>query len=591
MPSTFPTTLDAFSTSHSDLTSEIVHALDINNLADAANKTEAFIGITGVRPVFDLVRKYGVSTSASATANTTAIHLAFADAALVGGTVYLRGSASFYPVNPLTLPQAPIQFIGDGPTASMLLLDPAATAGPILKCDPNGTPTSGPFHRISSDPAQAYDGNLTIVSNLGFNGGARFVSGVTGISIVNQSNARAAFLLDSLLVYGTWGTGIEMINSGGLQGQVIRNCCVYNASGIGFDLGSDMQLESCVAANTGYEGFRSLGYGTSLQIDNCKAFGCGTLTASRGIGLYLGSNGAGVGVTNFNAQDCRAEGVVIEDSGSGESHNITIAGLVCDSNSNSSLGTYSGLRLSDCHDVQVKGYVATDRFFGSQSCQLHGLKVTNAAGGNARNIVEFAQSPTDEGRGFPTLTEPVDPASDLTGTAVKTDGLANYAKNYSTAAQSPAAATRTYITGSQVKLAKRQLRVGTILRWKFNLTKTGAGSALSTFDVCFGTAGTTADTARLSFTKPAGTAVADEGWIEIECIIRGPVTASCVAEGEFTMIHNLAATGHMVIPCACVNAISAAFDVTPVLFVGVCITSGASDAVTIQHVTTEVLNL
>jgi len=193
---------------------------------------------------------------------------------------------------------------------------------------------------------------------------------------------------------------------------------VWNTTGSGYDLGSDMIIANCQAANNGYEGFRSIGYGTSLQIDNCKSYSNGTITASRGVGFYFGSNGAGIACTNLDAQDNFAEGVVVEDSGAGESHNITINGLICDSNS-SATGTYSGLRLSSCHDVQVRGYVATDRYYGSVTSQTHALKVTNPAGTNYSNSVQLVQSPTDEGRGYPTMLAPIDPASDLLGTDVQ----------------------------------------------------------------------------------------------------------------------------------------------------------------------------
>jgi hypothetical protein len=172
----------------------------------------------------------------------------------------------------------------------------------------------------------------------------------------------------------------------------------------------------------------------------------------------------------------------------------------------------------------------------------------------------------------------------------KVNSLGDF-NNFSTASQSPTAATRTYITGSQVAVPAGKLQIGTMVRWTFNMTKTAAGTASSTFDVAFGTAGTTSDTARLSFTKPAGTAIADEGKVVIEMTVRGPLSASGIVVGEFSMIHNLAATGHATIPCVVVNIVSSAFDVTTPTFVGVCITSGASDAITIQQVITEVFNL
>ena len=162
--------------------------------------------------------------------------------------------------------------------------------------------------------------------------------------------------------------------------------------------------------------------------------------------------------------------------------------------------------------------------------------------------------------------------------------------NFSTASQAPAAATRTYITGSNIAFNAGGLQAATILRWTFNMTKTGAGTAASTFDIAFGTAGTTADTARVSFTKPAGTAAIDEANVIVTCIIR-TIGATGVAVGQFSLTHNLAATGHAIIPCVSVNTVSAGFDMTTVSNVGVCITSGAADAITIELCTAEAFNL
>jgi len=164
--------------------------------------------------------------------------------------------------------------------------------------------------------------------------------------------------------------------------------------------------------------------------------------------------------------------------------------------------------------------------------------------------------------------------------------------NFSTTSQAPAATTRTYLTGSALSIPTGKLQIGTCFRWTMSVTKTGAGTAASTYDICVGTAGTTADTARVSFTKPAGTAAADEGTITITCICRGPLSGSGIFVGQFTMTHNLSATGHATIPCVAVNTVSAAFDVTVAnLIVGVCVTSGASDALTFQLVQSEAWNL
>src|SRR5438132_7175076 len=63
--------------------------------------------------------------------------------------------------------------------------------------------------------------------------------------------------------------------------------------------------------------------------------------------------------------------------------------------------------------------------------------------------------------------------------------------NYSSASQAPAAATRTYITGSNLAIGTGKLQIGSMFRWAFDITKTAAGVASSTFDICVGTAGTT----------------------------------------------------------------------------------------------------
>lgn len=163
--------------------------------------------------------------------------------------------------------------------------------------------------------------------------------------------------------------------------------------------------------------------------------------------------------------------------------------------------------------------------------------------------------------------------------------------NFSTTSQAPAAATRTYITGSNILIPAGALQVGSMFRWTFSVTKTGAGTAASTYDIAFGTAGTTADTARVSFTKPAGTAAADEALITILAICRGPVGASGVVAGTFNLTHNLASTGHATIPSVNVTTISSAFDITTPTNIGVCVTSGASDALTFQVVSAEAWNI
>lgn len=158
-------------------------------------------------------------------------------------------------------------------------------------------------------------------------------------------------------------------------------------------------------------------------------------------------------------------------------------------------------------------------------------------------------------------------------------------RNQSTSAQAPAAATLTYLTGSALAIPPgNPLRVGSRFRWRWSMTKTAAGTATSTIAIVFGTLGTTADTARVSFTKPAGTAVADEAWCEINATVKAVSNTVGVVVGTFTMGHGLENTGHAVIPFVCLTTVSGNFDnIVDGLIVGLVITTGAADAITIQQ--------
>jgi hypothetical protein len=232
--------------------------------------------------------------------------------------------------------------------------------------------------------------------------------------------------------------------------------------------------------------------------------------------------------------------------------------------------------------------------------------VTNLLKLNASDQLELIQAILiSSGKAsFTNITAPATPSSgsatayiDSTTKMLSVKDDAGYVRslgrtNFSVTSQAPAATTRTYIVGSALAAPTNKVQIGTCFRWVFDMTKTAAGLAASTFDICVGTAGTTADTARVSFTKPAGTAAIDTAMVTIEAIVRGPLSAAGVMAGTFQMTHNLAATGHAVIPNVNVTTVSAGFDVTTAnLIFGLCITSGAADAITIQCVTAEAWNL
>jgi len=152
----------------------------------------------------------------------------------------------------------------------------------------------------------------------------------------------------------------------------------------------------------------------------------------------------------------------------------------------------------------------------------------------------------------------------------------------------------TYLTGSAIAVpATQPVAVGTVFRWTFSMAR--AASAITTaaqFLVRFGTAGSVADTARLTFNGlTAQTNATDQGFCRIQAIVRGPIGASCIVSGSLDFEHHNATTGLFNQNHIVQSVTSAAFDITTAgMIVGVsCNPQGVSW--TFQQVTAEPLNL
>jgi hypothetical protein len=173
------------------------------------------------------------------------------------------------------------------------------------------------------------------------------------------------------------------------------------------------------------------------------------------------------------------------------------------------------------------------------------------------------------------------------------DSLHN--EQFATPAQAPAASATTYLNNSAITIPTGEtVPANAWFRWNFHLTKTAAGTLANSILVKWGTAGTTADATLLTFTLPAGTAVADDADVEVIVGFRsvGAGTAAVVV-GRMRMIHNLSATGWATIPCVVTAGIvSAGFDSTVNLSkIGLAITLAASYVVTVPLLRVEAKNL
>ena len=155
--------------------------------------------------------------------------------------------------------------------------------------------------------------------------------------------------------------------------------------------------------------------------------------------------------------------------------------------------------------------------------------------------------------------------------------------NESVTSQSPFSSD-TYLTGSVITFLSAPV-VGSQYKLIFDVTKTAAGTATPIINIRIGTNGTTADTARLTFTFGAGTAAVDTGIFEVLVVFRtvGSGT-SAVVQGITRLTSNLTTTGLSNAVKARV-ATSAGFNSTTAsLKIGASYNGGASAAHTIQLV-------
>lgn len=165
--------------------------------------------------------------------------------------------------------------------------------------------------------------------------------------------------------------------------------------------------------------------------------------------------------------------------------------------------------------------------------------------------------------------------------------------NASVADQTINAGVTALLTGTTVAIPVGKLRIGTRFRFVLALSKTAAGTASNIFTFQLGTNGTTADADILTFTLPAtATGVVDNALINIEVTIRGPLTASCIAQGHLRMTHNLLSTGFAGTPNVDLDVTSGAFDATVAnLIASIACTTGALTVLTFTQAVCEAMAL
>jgi hypothetical protein len=156
--------------------------------------------------------------------------------------------------------------------------------------------------------------------------------------------------------------------------------------------------------------------------------------------------------------------------------------------------------------------------------------------------------------------------------------ILNSAVSVASVTSSTGYAADTYLAGSAIPVGPGVLQNGMRFTCVFDMVKTAAGTAAATVIVRYGTLGTVADPAILTFTWGAGTAAVDTGTFTVTSHIRLGGTAAIMA-GTCVCSHALAATGLVATGASGngqLSVVSSAFDSTPGGFLGVSFNGGTS---------------
>lgn len=159
-------------------------------------------------------------------------------------------------------------------------------------------------------------------------------------------------------------------------------------------------------------------------------------------------------------------------------------------------------------------------------------------------------------------------------------------------------ASDTYLAGSMQPFVPARLQAAanncTIYKCEWEAIKTAAGVATATVIVRVGTAGTTADTTRLTFTFPsAQTAAIDNMYCKLLVNFRA-VGASAQIAGTLILVRSNTTTGFLSTGATTLTIIkvtSSTFDITAQSKIGVSVNGGASASWTTSTVQSELLGI
>jgi hypothetical protein len=172
------------------------------------------------------------------------------------------------------------------------------------------------------------------------------------------------------------------------------------------------------------------------------------------------------------------------------------------------------------------------------------------------------------------------------------DGISHVVRSVSSANTSDTVATSADTYLASIKASSALFHAGCTIKFRFVVSKTGAGVAAAIFTVRVGTLGTVSDAAQITFTLGIQTAAIDTGTCDIDLVVRTGGAAGKLA-GALYFWHNLTTTGLNAQQMQLIQTTMAGtVDLTTAgLIIGVSCNPGASAVWTFQHAEAQAYNL
>lgn len=307
MASLYPGALDSFSTAHADGVSEVIHAVDVNNLADAVNKIEAELGINPSGAYADLLGRLADLVNRTiadakgdlivATAADTVARLAVgsngqvltADSAMASGVKWAAaaGGGGADGVEVLNV-KRDYAAVGDGivddTTSIQNAVNAAAGLGKTVYI-PAGT------YKVTSISLPD-TGNLRIL-------------GVGRKTVLAQTAAadRSIFWHDSVLgansIDNVWIEGIYFLGAG----QAVAGGGANQRGALQLELISNLVVRDCIATDCRDNGFNIFGKG-NVRIEGNRLERCTGASAGNAINISTFAWATQTGEANYGDYWC-----------------------------------------------------------------------------------------------------------------------------------------------------------------------------------------------------------------------------------------------------------------------------------------------